>query len=174
MTIKDYMSKVQAAEATGEYVGRDMVLGLDCTEDGSAASPADYAYVGAHIEDYGAGLDAKSEDKSYVYEGDSTMKTSTQRTFQITGQRYISDDFQDFISSFAIKFGKGSAVQRGYCYFHNGTKEGECGTMTILVNNDGNGAASSPADIDVELKSSGPVSEYTYSAPAQTSAESGT
>lgn len=79
--------------------------------------PAEYAYVGAHIEDYGAGLDAKSEDKSYVYEGDSTMKTSTQRTFQITGQRYISDDFQDFISSFAIKFWQGQRGTAGLLLF---------------------------------------------------------
>ena len=163
-TIKEYMAAVTAAEATGEYVGRDMVLGLDCTEDGTAASPAEYTYVGRHIEDYGATLNASSEDKSYVYEGDSTLKTSTQRTFSITGQRYISDAFQDFVTSYKIKFGTGSTVQRGYCYFHSGTKTGEQGTMTILVNNDGNGAASSPADIDVELKSSGPVSEYTYSA----------
>lgn len=164
MTIAEYMAKVTAASATGEYVGRDMVLGLDCSEEGDATSPDEYTYVGVHIEDYGATLSPTSEDKSYVYEGDSTVKTSTQRTFSITGQAYISDAFMDFIRSHAVKFGKGSAVQRGYCYFHNGTKEGEQGTMTILVNNDGNGAASSPADIDVELRSSGPVSEYTYSA----------
>lgn len=164
MTIKEYMEKVQAAEATGEYTGRDMVLGLDCTEDGTAATPAEYTYVGVHVEDYGAALDAQSEDKSYVYEGDATLKTSTQRTFTITGQAYLSDGFMDFIRSHKVKFGNGSAVQRGYCYFHSGTHEGECGTMTVLVGNDGNGAASSPADIEVELKSSGPVSAYTYAA----------
>lgn len=163
MKISEYMAKVTAAEATGEYVGRDMVLGLDCsTGESPAAKPGDYTYVGVHVEDYGAKLSAKTEDKSYVYEGDSTIKTSTQRTFQIAGQAYISDDFVDFIRSFAVKFGKGTAVQRKYVYFHSGTKKGETGTMTIIVNNDGNGAASSPADIDVELKSSGPVSEYTY------------
>lgn len=165
MKISEYMAKVTAAEATGEYVGRDMVLGLDCSEATSpAAKPGDYTYVGVHVEDYGAKLSAKTEDKSYVYEGDSTIKTSTQRTFQITGQDYISDGFMDFIRSYAVKFGKGSAVQRGYVYFHSGTKKGEQGTMTIVVNNDGNGAASSTADIDVELKSCGPVTEYTYSA----------
>lgn len=164
MTIKEYMEKVQAAEATGEYTGRDMVLGLDCTEGGTAATPAEYTYVGVHVEDYGAALNAQSEDKSYVYEGDATLKTSTQRTFTITGQAYLSDGFMDFVRSHKVKFGNGSTVQRGYCYFHSGTHEGECGTMTVLVNNDGNGAASSPADIEVELKSSGPVSAYTYAA----------
>lgn len=165
MKISEYMAKVTAASSTGEYVGRDMVLGLDCSETTSpAAKPGDYTYVGVHVEDYGAKLEASTEDKSYVYEGDSTIKTSTKRTFQITGQDYISDDFMDFIRSFAVKFGKGSAVQRGYVYFHNGTKKGEKGTMTIIVNSDGSGAASSTADVDVELKSCGPVEEYTYSA----------
>ena len=165
MKISEYMAKVTAASSTGEYVGRDMVLGLDCSEAASpAAKPGDYTYVGVHVEDYGAKLEASTEDKSYVYEGDSTIKTSTKRTFQITGQDYISDDFMDFIRSFAVKFGKGSAVQRGYVYFHNGTKKVEKGTMTIIVNSDGSGAASSTADVDVELKSCGPVEEYTYSA----------
>ena len=29
MTVTEYMTKVTAATVTGEYVGRDMVLGLD-------------------------------------------------------------------------------------------------------------------------------------------------
>lgn len=165
MTIKEYMEKVAAASATGEYVGRDMVLGLDCSETPSAsAAPGTFTYVGAHVEDYGAELSPKTTDKSYVYEGDSTIKTSTQRKFSISGQAYISDDFMDFIRSFAIKFGRGSAVQRRYVYFHSGTKEGETGTVTVIVKNDGSAGASSAADIEVELKSSGPVSAYTYSA----------
>lgn len=172
MKLSEYMAKVTAAAATGEYVGRDMVLAVDCTESGDAASPAEYTYVGAHIENYGATLSPKSEDKSYIYEGDSTIKTSTQRTFQITGQRLISDEFQDFIGSFGVKFGKGSAVQRRYVYFHSGTKQGEQGTLTILVNNDGNGPASAPADIDVEMKSSGPVTEYTHTTTATTTTTS--
>lgn len=165
MTISEYMQKITAASATGEYVGRDMVLGLDCsTAPSAAADPGDFTYVGAHIEDYGAELDPKTQDKSYVYEGDSTIKTSTQRTFSISGQAYISDDFMDFIRSFAVKFGRGTAVQRRYVYFHSGTKKGEQGTVTVIVKNDGNGGASSAADVEVELKSSGPVAEFTYSA----------
>ena len=163
MTITEYMSKVTAATATGEYVGRDMVLGVDCAATPSAsAQPGSFTYVGAHVEDYGAELSPKTQDKSYVYEGDSTIKTSTQRTFSIAGQAYISDDFMDFIRSFAVKFGKGSAVQRRYVYFHSGTGKGESGTVTIIVKNDGNGAASSPADVEIEMKSCGPVAEFSW------------
>ena len=49
MTITEYMTKVTAATATGEYVGRDMVLGLDCAATPSAtAQPGSFTYVGAH------------------------------------------------------------------------------------------------------------------------------
>ena len=162
MTLKDYMTTLAAAEGTGEYTGRDMVLAVDCTQEGNAATPGDYAFVGVHIEDVGAALNPKSEDRSYVLEGDSTMKTAAQRTFSISGARYISDTFQDFCCKPEIKFGTGAAVQRKYVYFHSGTKTGEQGLMTILVKNDGGGAASAPGEFEVELKSSGRPSAYTY------------
>lgn len=162
MKLSAYMAAITAAEETGEYVGRDMVLAIDCSETGAATSIGDYAVAGPHVEDVGATLNPTSQDKSYIYEGDSTLKTSTKRSFTVTGQRLIGDAFQDFVCSHAIKFGKGSAVQRGYVYFHSGTKEGEQGTVTILVKKDGVGAASAAADIEVELQSCGPTAEYTY------------
>ena len=166
MLLKDYMNTLAAAEATGEYTGRDMILAVDCTENGDAATPGDYAFVGVHIEDVGAELNPKSEDRSYVYEGDSTMKTSAQRTFAITGTRYVSDAFQDFCCSPEITFGTGGTVQRNYVYFHSGTKTGESGVMTILVQKDGAGAASDPAEFQVELKSCGRPKSYTYTPQA--------
>ena len=84
--------------------------------------------------------------------------------FSIAGQAYISDEFMDFVRSFAVKFGKGTAVQRRYVYFHSGTGKGESGIVTVIVKNDGNGSASGPADVEVEMKSCGPVSEFTWSA----------
>ncbi len=162
MLLSEYMEMVAAAEATGEYAGRDMVLAVDCTDSGDAATPGAYALVGLHIEDVGAALSTKSEDRSYVLEGDSTLKTGTQRTFAISGTRYISDTFQDFCCKHAVKFGSGSAVQRNYVYFHSGTKAGEQGLLTILVENDGGGAASDPAAFAVELRSCGSPESYTY------------
>ena len=164
MKLSEYMAALTAAEATGEYVGRDMVFAMDCSEDGKAASIGDYAIAGPHVEDMGATLNPTSEDKSYIAEGDSTIKTSTKRSFTVTGQRLIGDEFQDFLCSFAIKYGKGSVVQRPYVYFHAGTKKGERGVVTILVKKDGAGAASATADIEVELQSCAIPTEYTYAA----------
>ncbi|MBQ1678679.1 MAG: hypothetical protein II062_04000 [Oscillospiraceae bacterium] len=164
MKLSTYMAAVASTVSEdGERTGRQMVLALDCTEDGDATE-ANYAVVANHIENHGASLNAKTADKSYIGEGDSTLKMSTQRTFDVTGQLLRGDEFHDFINSFAIKFGVGSAVQRSYVYFDPGTGEGEKGVMTIIVNKDGAAAASDPADIDVRLAACGIPTEYTYTA----------
>lgn len=162
MKLSTYMTAAAAAAAsTGERTGRQMVLALDCSEDG-AASVADYAVVANHVEKYGASLNPKTADKSYIGEGDSTLKMSTQRTFDITGQLLRGDEFHDFVNSHAIKYGVGTGVQRSYVYFDPGTLEGEKGIVTVIVNKDGDAAASDPADIDVRLAACGMPEEYTY------------
>lgn len=164
MTLSDYMSAVAVAvSATGERTGRQMVLAVDCSARGDAAISA-YAVVANHIENHGASLTNKTADKSYIGEGDTTLKLSTQRVFDVSGQLMRGDTFHDFINSFGVKFGVGSAVQRPYVYFDPGTHEGEKGIVTIIVNKDGASGASDSADIDVRLASCGAVEEFTYSA----------
>lgn len=175
MTLSTYMAAVASSVADeGERTGRQMVLAVDCSEEGNA-TVANYAVVANHIENHGAALNAKTADKSYIGEGDSTLKMSTQRTFSVVGQLLRGDDFHDFINSFAVKFGVGSVVQRNYVYFDPGTGEGEQGVVTIIVNKDGAAAASDPADIDVSLNGCGIPSEYTYSSgSSSSSSNSGT
>lgn len=174
MTLSTYMAAVASSVADeGERTGRQMVLALDCSENGDA-DVANYAVVANHIENHGASLNPKTADKSYIGEGDSTLKMSTQRTFDITGQLLRGDDFHDFINAHAIKFGVGSTVQRNYVYFDPGTGEGEKGVVTVIVNKDGAAAASDPADIDVRLAACGMPEEYTYSSGSSSSSSSGT
>jgi hypothetical protein len=174
MKLSTYMAAVASTVSDeGERTGRQMVLALDCSEDGDATE-ANYAVVANHIENHGASLNAKTADKSYIGEGDSTLKMSTQRTFDIVGQLLRGDDFHDFINSHAIKYGVGSTVQRNYVYFDPGTGEGEKGVMTIIVNKDGAAAASDPADIDVRLAACGIPTEYTYSSGSSSGTGTGT
>lgn len=164
MKLSEYISAAQSAAAsTGERTGRQMVLAVDCSADGDA-TVANYAVVANHIENHGAALSPKTADKSYIGEGDSTLKTGTQRTFDVTGQLLRGDDFHDFVCSHDIKYGVGSTVQRNYVYFDPGTGEGESGKVTIITNKDGAAGASDPADLDVRLAVVGIPSEYTYSA----------
>jgi hypothetical protein len=161
MKLSQYMAAVAAASETGERTGRQMVLAIDTSEQGNA-DVGDYSVVANHIENHGAALNPTTVDKSYIGEGDSTLKSSTQRTFDVTGQLLRGDDFHDFINSHAIKYGVGSSVQRKYVYFDQGTKTGEKGVCTVIVNKDGAAAASDPADIDVRLAGCGMPEEYTY------------
>ena len=139
-------------------------MALDCTAEGNAESPEAYDIASVHTDNYNAGIDSETDDKNYYYEGKISKKTSSQRTFQVTGDRIIGDAFQDFVCSHAVKFGKGSAVLRGYVYFCVLTGKGEKGLATIVVNNDGNGESGASGEIDVEIKSQGEPEEYTYSA----------
>lgn len=164
MTLATYMAAVESSvAATGERTGRQMILAVDCSNDGDAEISA-YAVVANHIENHGASLNPKTVDKSYIGEGDSTLKTSTQRTFDVAGQLLRGDAFHDFVTSHAIKYGVGTDIQRNYVYFDPGTGKGEKGSLTIIVNKDGAAAAGDPADIDVRLAVNGTPEEYTYSA----------
>lgn len=148
----------------GEVTGDSYVLALDCTEEGNAASPAEYTPVAFHVATVGAELSPESDEKNYLQEGACALKKSTARSFKISANRYISSVAQDFFCSHAVKFGKGDDVKRGYVYFCALTGKGEKGDVIILVNKDGAADSGEPGEIDVELKCSGTPSEYTYSA----------
>lgn len=162
MKLSEYMEAVAEIPATGERVGRQMVLAVDCGTGETATTVDDYAVIANHIENVGAALSGKTTEKEYIGEGASTLKTSTQRSFSVTGQLLRGDTFHDFINSHAVKYGVGAAVQRKYVYFDAGTKKGESGKVTIIVNKDGASAAGELADIDVSLSTVGTPDEYTY------------
>lgn len=163
MKLSEYMSNITEVEATGERIGRHMVLAVDCTEAGDA-KPDEMLIVAYHIDNVGASLSAGTKDTSYIGEGESTIKTNTKRSFSITGQRLVGEAFQEFCLSHKIKYGVGSAVKRGYVYFDAGTKTGEKGVATISVAKDGVGAAGEPTDVQIDMAVNGIPEEYTYAA----------
>lgn len=116
-----------------------------------------------------AGLDAQmnsvTQDKQYIRAGQSTTKTGTQRTFVVTGDRYIGDGAQDFIFSHKIKYGTGNDVIVPYVYFNVKDGKGEKGTVSIVVNSDSSGNAGESSSISVDFRKVGPTPvEYKYTA----------
>ena len=106
-------------------------------------------------------------DKTYIRAGQSTQRTGNQRSFTISGDRYIGDEVQDYIFSHAIKYGTGNKVITDYVYFCLLTGKGEKGKVSIIINSDGGGNAGESAAIDVEFRKVGDnPTEYTYSAGA--------
>lgn len=142
----------------------DWVLAIDIAETTSTKT-GDYIVAQMGV----AGLDAQMnpvvKDNQYIRAGMSTMKTGTQRTFAVSGDRYIGDEFQDWCFKHDNKYGVGQKVIKPYVYFNVLNGVGEKGTVSIIVNSDGSGNAGENSAVSIDCKKSGakPV-EYTYAA----------
>lgn len=148
----------------GFVTNDDFVLAVDCSVDGKATTPADYAVVQMGVSGLDAQLNPVTQDKQYIRAGQSTTKTGNQRSFAVSGDRYVGDTFQDFALGHAMKYGTGNAVIRDYVYFCILNGKGEQGKVSIIVNSDGSGDAGESSEIDIELRKAGDApTEYTYS-----------
>lgn len=159
------------ANYTGFVTNDDFVLALDCglvpAADWSDVAGFEVAQIG--VTGLDSNLNPITQDKVYIRAGQSTMKTGNQRSFSITGDRYVGDPFQDFVLSHAIKYGTGQNVVRKYAYINVITGKGEIGEVSIIVNSDGSGEAGNSSEIDIELRKSGAApKEYTYGMPPTT------
>lgn len=148
-------------EFEGFSTADDWVLAVDIT--GGNASAEDYEVLQLGISGVDASLEAQTEDSNYIRGGQSTLKTGTQRTFGVTGDRYIGSAAQDYLFSHKIKYGTGQTVIVPYVYFNMFTGKGEKGTASVIVNNDAAGEAGSKSTIDVQLRTTGTApTEFTY------------
>ncbi|MEG2096809.1 MAG: hypothetical protein RRY65_01430, partial [Pseudoflavonifractor sp.] len=156
--------RTPSATYEGFVTNDDVVLAVDCSADGDAAVTA-YDVVQLGVAGLDAQLNPITQDKQYIRAGQSTTKTGNQRSFAVSGDRYVGDAFQDFALGHGVKYGTGNAVIRGYVYFCILNGKGEKGKCSIIVNSDGSGDAGESSEIDIELKKAGDApAEYTYSA----------
>lgn len=151
----------------GWVTNDDYVFAINTTPSAANTKETDYMVVQMGIEGLDAQLNPITQDKTYIRAGQSTQRTGTQRSFKVSGDRYIGDDAQDYLMSHAMKYGTGNAVVTDYVYFNILNGEGEKGKVTVIINSDGSGNAGESSAIDVEFKKIGsqPV-EYAYAASA--------
>jgi len=152
---------------TGFVTNDDFVLAIDCGETPATdfSTDSDFAVAQMGVTGLDSNLNPITQDKVYIRAGQSTTKTGNQRSFSVTGDRYVGDEFQDFVLSHAVKYGTGQSVVRKYVYFNIITGTGEQGEVTIIVNSDGSGEAGNSSEIDIELRKSGAApAEYSYTA----------
>lgn len=163
MKLSELMAgRIPSASFEGFVTNDDFVLAMDCSVGGDAPI-GDYAVVQIGVAGLDAQLNPVTQDKQYIRAGQSTTKTGNQRSFAVSGDRYVGDDFQDFALSHAIKYGTGNAVIRNYAYFCVLNGAGEEGKVAVIVNSDGSGDAGNNSEIDIELKKSGDApSLFTY------------
>lgn len=172
MLVSTLMSGLTTNPAyTGGTTNDDYVLAIDLDPTNSTPTAvAAYGVVGLLVEGVDAQLNPVLSEKTYIRMGPTTTKTGNQRTFKITGDRYIGDPAQDYMMSHAVKFGYGKAVITNYVYFNLVTGLGESGQIAIVVNSESGGAGGENAAIDIELKTcGGKPAAYTY-VPASISA----
>lgn len=151
----------------GWVTNDDFVLAISITPETPDTDEADYNVVQLGIEGLDAQMNPITVDKTYIRAGQSTQRTGNQRSFTISGDRYIGDEVQDYIFSHDIKYGTGNKVITDYVYFNVLTGKGEKGKVSIIINSDGGGNAGESAAIDVEFRKVGDnPTEYTYSAGA--------
>lgn len=169
MKLSELMKDVTPnAEYTGWVTNDDMVFAIDLTPSAEVATKtSEYAVVQMGIAGLDSNLNPVTSDKTYIRAGKSTQKTGTQRTFTVTGDRYIGDEAQDYCLSNKIKYGTGNAVVTNYVYFNILTGKGEKGQVTIVAKNDGSGNSGDSAGIDIEFRKVGnQPEEFTWSAQA--------
>lgn len=168
MILSELMANVTVNPAfTGFVTNDDWVLAVDCGETAATdiSKASEFAVVQMGVAGLDSNLNPITQDKTYIRAGQSTSKTGNQRSFSVTGDRYVGDTFQDFVLSHAIKYGTGQTVVRKYVYFNIITGKGESGECVIIVNSDGSGEAGNNSEIDIELKKSGAQpAEYTWAA----------
>lgn len=148
----------------GFVTNDDYVLAVDCSADGKAAI-ADYAVAQIGVSGLDSNLNPTTKDNTYLRAGQSTTKTGNQRSFKVSGDRYVGDAFQDFALAHKIKYGTGNEVIRNFVYFCVLNGKGEQGKVSIIVNSDGSGEAGGSSEIDIELKKAGNApTEFTFDA----------
>lgn len=149
--MKDFKPK---ADYEGWVTNDDYVLAIN-TQKGTDTAIGEYDVVQMGVEGLDAQMNPVTTDKQYIRAGQSTQKTGTQRTFAVSGDRYIGDTAQDYMLSHAVKYGTGNSVVVDYVYFNVLNGEGEKGQVSIMVNSDGGGNAGESSGIDIELKKIG-------------------
>lgn len=137
----------------GIVTNDDNILAMNISVPYDPDLPVDeYAVVQEAIEGLDSQMNAESQDKTYIRAGKSTTKTNTQRSFKVTGDRFIGDPFQDFVFSHKIRYGVGEQVNRDYLWINALNGIGEKGIGAIIVNSDGSGNAGETAAIDIDIK----------------------
>lgn len=154
------------ADYEGWVTNDDYVFAIDTNPGGeTATAEEDFEVVELGISGLDAQLNPVTQDKQYIRSGQNTMKTGTQRSFTVSGDRYAGDPAQDFCLSHKMKYGTGNSVVTNYVYFNILNGKGEKGQVSIIVNSDGSGNAGESSAVDIEFKKIGNIpSEYTYAA----------
>lgn len=166
MLLKDLMKDyTPAPEYKGELMADDFVLAIKVSNISDKVD--DYAVVQEFIEGVDSALNSETSEKQYIRAGKSSSKKATQRTFTVTGDRYVGDEAQDYFDK--VKYKNGNDAVTSYVWFNIKNGKGEQGTVTVAVDKDGGGNSGDTAGISVTLSKNGALpKDYTYASDSAT------
>lgn len=163
MKVSELMAKHPLKEEfAGITTPDDWVLAIK-TEAGQATEK-DYIVIQGGVTSHAASVNSETTDSQYVRTGKNTIRTSAQRQFSVTGDRYLADPAQEFLLSLKMAFGTGQSVVVPYVYFNIFTGKGEKGSVTVNVTEDGGGDVGGNTTFAIDLLGTAVPEEYTYTA----------
>lgn len=164
MKLSELMAKTTLRpDFSGIVTADDYVLAVGF---GDKEDPDDYLVAQEGVTEHSGSLAANTAESTYIRSGKQTTKTGTTRTFNVTGDRYCGDPFQDALLGHGIKYGTGQDVIKPYVYLNRITGKGETGLVSIVVDEDPSGAAGANAGFKATLTAKGTPEEYTYTKKA--------
>lgn len=138
----------------------DIVFAIN-SAPGTNTKVAEYVVGEITATSIESALNPQTAQSTYIRAGQSTTKTGTQRTFTYNADRFVGDPFQEYCLS--TNFKTGQDVITDYVKFNIKTGKGEKGKVSVIVENDGSGAAGENSTVVIRFESIGemPV-EYTW------------
>lgn len=168
MKLSELMREVTVTpDYAGIVTADDFVLAIGLA--GDETGPDDYLVAQEGITEHSGTMTAQTSESNYIRSGAQNTKTGTTRAFNLTGDRFCGDAFQDALLAHAIKYGTGKTVIKPYVYFNMLNGKGEQGSISIVIDEDPNGAAGGNAGFKATLTAKGTPKEYTYTKTVQES-----
>lgn len=165
--VKDVKLKaiMQGKEPDPNYKGvetpDDIVFAIN-SAPGTNTKVAEYVVGEIAATSIESAVNPQTAQSTYIRAGQSTTKTGTQRTITYNADRFVGDPFQEYCLS--TKFKTGQDVITDYVKFNIKTGKGEKGKVSVIVENDGSGAAGENSTVVIRFESIGEMpTEYTWS-----------
>jgi hypothetical protein len=130
----------------------------------SQTSPADYAVFQVGVVDQSLDLKPKTADATYVRAGTATAKTGNSARIKLDHDRCFGDAAQDFIDSYAVRWGTGDEVKAAFVYFSLLTGKGIQGTGHIVMDGGPTSGAGETGRQEGTLYLDGKPKEYVWAA----------
>lgn len=143
-----------SAQYNGALMADDFVLAIAPITETNVGN---FLVVQQYVEGVNSSINATTVEKQYIRSGRSTTKTANQRTFSVSGDRFIGDEAQDFLDS--KKYATGQDAVCAYVYFNLKNGKGEKGQLTISLDTDAGGNAGDNASFSATLSKVGAAPE---------------